>query len=324
MSRPAATSLVTAYNYGRYITATLESVLAQTIPASDHEVIVVDNGSTDDTARALEPYLDRIRYVRQENRGRAGARNRLIEEARGEYVAFLDSDDVWLPGKLERQVRVFDEHPDVGLVHGPVEVIDEAGRPLPEVTAQHDRIYERVHRNGATYEGYALQCMCLTSTVMARRSCLEAVGRYDTRIGLEDLDLYLRIALDTRILYLGPPPLARYRWHGAQTGNEAITVGQIAVCRKHLALLETRDVPNARRARRNLYLTLARSHHILLEPRGVRSATLQAIAAEPSALLVPGVLRRLVLSLVPTALLRRVRERRATSPRLLGEPAWRR
>jgi hypothetical protein len=69
---------------------------------------------------------------------------------------------------------------------------------------------------------------------------LERLGGYDTSVELEDLDLYLRIALDSRILYLGPPPFARYRWHGAQTGNDKLTRGQIAVCRKHLALLTAR------------------------------------------------------------------------------------
>lgn len=319
---PKVSVAIPTHNRANLIGEALESALAQAY--ADREIIVVDNGSTDDTPAVLEPYLDRIRCIRQENRGRAGARNRLIEEARGQYIAFLDSDDVWLPGKLERQVRALDEHPDVGLVHGPVEVIDERGRPLPAVTAEHDRIYERVHRNGASYAGYALQCMCLTSTVMVRMSCLARVGGYDTSVGLEDLDLYLRIALDSRILCLGPPPLACYRWHGAQTGNEELTRGQIAVCRKHLRLLAEHDLHGARRARRNLYLTLARSHHMLLEPAAVRRATIKAVASDPSALLVPGAMRRFALSFAPPALLRRLRSGRAASSGANGATAWRR
>lgn len=318
---PRVTVAIPTHNRADLLVEALESVLAQDY--ADREVLVVDNGSTDDTPRRVEPYLDRIRYVRQENRGRAGSRNRAIAEAQGELIAFLDSDDTWLPGKLERQVAALDADPGVGMVHGHVEVVDEHGARLGELTEQHRRTFEEVHRGGATYAGYALRCMCFTSTIMIRLDLLRALGGYDEAVELEDLDLYLRIALDGRIEFLGGDPLARYRYHGGQTGDAALTRGQIQVCRKHLALLDTRTgVPDARRARRNLCITLARSYHMVADAREVRRWTHAAVRADPSALAVGGVVRRYVLSFAPRQALLRARELRRRSP-ALRSATWR-
>lgn len=131
MSRPAATSLVTAYNYGRFIGAALESVLAQTVPASDHEVIVVDNGSTDDTRARVAAFGDRVRYHYQENfQGQAGTLNAGIALARGEVVSFLDADDLWAPDKVERVLERFGREPDLGAVQHGCRYIDATGTDL--------------------------------------------------------------------------------------------------------------------------------------------------------------------------------------------------
>jgi glycosyltransferase involved in cell wall biosynthesis len=100
------TAAITTYNRAAFLPGALESIFAQTRPAD--EVLVVDDGSTDDTRGVLAGYGDRVRVVRQENAGRSGARNRAVEEARGELLSFLDSDDRWLPSKLERQVPVLE------------------------------------------------------------------------------------------------------------------------------------------------------------------------------------------------------------------------
>jgi len=229
---PTVTAAITTYNRAALVVDAVESVLAQTYP--DYELVVVDNGSTDRTHAALEPYRDRLRYHRQENLGRAGARNTALRLARGRYVAFLDSDDLWLPDKLARQVEALDSSPGAGLVHGQVELIAEDGSPLPRETAAHRRLFSRAHRRGATYAGYALECRCLTSTVMFRADVLERVGPYDPSLALEDLDLYLRVLLDSDVVFLDGAPLARYRVHGAQTGNEELARGRIAVLERHL------------------------------------------------------------------------------------------
>ena len=102
--------VVPAYNYARYLPKAIDSALGQTHPPL--EVIVVDDGSTDDTPRVLAAYADRIRVIRQANQGAGAARNAGIAAARGEYVAFLDSDDLWHPRKLELQLARFASDPE--------------------------------------------------------------------------------------------------------------------------------------------------------------------------------------------------------------------
>src|SRR5438034_9298591 len=118
--------IIPTYNYARYLAAAIESALAQTY--APLEIIVVDDGSTDDTLRILGAYGNRLRVLRQANQGAGAARNAGIAAARGEYVAFLDSDDLWHPRKLELQLARFASDPDLGLVHCGVEVLDEQGR----------------------------------------------------------------------------------------------------------------------------------------------------------------------------------------------------
>lgn len=312
---PRVTAAIPTHNRGHLVVDALTSVLAQTY--SNVEVIVVDNGSTDDTEEQLRPYFDRITYVKQENRGRAGARNRAIALARGTYVAFLDSDDAWLPDRLERQVPLLDRDPGTALVHGYVEVMDDAGRPIAAQTREHRKLWAKAHSSPVTYARYANECRCFTSTVLVRRDVLEELGGYDETIGLEDLDLYLRIAMSHRIAFLGGAPLARYRFHGAQTANEELTRGQIAVSHKHLRLLN--DLPRTRenrRARRNFLMALSWSHHVLLERRASRRYALAAVRLDPRVLGHRAALRALAVSLAPDRLVARLRERR--SPAGLG------
>src|SRR5690242_71279 len=112
---PEVTVVIPSYNGARYLGEAIESVLAQTHPSV--ETIVVDDGSVDGTTALVSSYGDRVRGIRQENRGLAAARNSGIRAAAGTYVAFLDHDDRYLPEKTARQVAVFEARPDVGLVH---------------------------------------------------------------------------------------------------------------------------------------------------------------------------------------------------------------
>ena len=260
---------------------------------------MVDDGSSDDTPRVLEDYADRVRIVRQENAGRSAARNTAVREARGDYVAFLDSDDRWLPGKLARQVAVLDASPRVGMVHGHVEVVDAAGDPIPEETERHRRLFTAAHAGGATYARYALDCRCFSSAVMIRRECFDRVGLYDPSLLLDDYDLYLRIALDYEIAFLEGEPLARYRLHPGQMTTYELTMGQIQTCQKHLALLESRpDMPDARLARRNFLLMLSRSWAVLGDQRQSRRFLVAALRVDPGLVRRPWVVRRLAASLL--------------------------
>src|SRR5207247_11352011 len=115
---PLVTVIIGAYNAERYLAEAIDSVLVQT--HSNHELIVVDDGSTDSTAEVAEGYGPQVRCIRQENGGMAASRNRAIPEARGSYFSFLDADDRFPPDKLRRQLAVFDADPELDIVYGHV------------------------------------------------------------------------------------------------------------------------------------------------------------------------------------------------------------
>jgi glycosyltransferase involved in cell wall biosynthesis len=117
LKRRLVTALIDTYNYGQFVEQAIESVLGQEYPADRLEILVVDDGSTDDTAERVKKYGERVRYFKKDNGGQASAFNFGFAEARGEIVAFLDADDYWWPTKISRVVRVFDEHPGTGLVY---------------------------------------------------------------------------------------------------------------------------------------------------------------------------------------------------------------
>jgi len=183
--------VIPAYNAAPYIVDTLDSVFAQTFRS--FEVIVVNDGSPDTAAleHALQPYLSRIQYLKQENRGPSAARNRAIRQGRGKYVAFLDSDDLWLPKHLGRQLESLARGPDLGLVYANG-VHFEENVPLGTTFAS-------VPQSGqVTLESLlAEQCTINTSSVVASREAMLRVGLFDENMNrCEDLDLWLRLSYD--------------------------------------------------------------------------------------------------------------------------------
>src|SRR6266436_4803621 len=117
MSVPLVSVVIDTHNYGRFIEECIDSVLSQDFPADQMEVVVVDDGSTDDTAERIKKYGSRIRYFYKSNGGQASAFNLGFAKARGEIIALLDADDYWLPGKLGRIVAEFESQPEAGLVY---------------------------------------------------------------------------------------------------------------------------------------------------------------------------------------------------------------
>ena len=198
--------VIPAYNHARYLPAAIDSALAQTY--APVEVIVVDDGSTDDTPRVLAAYGDRIRVIRQANQGAGAARNAGLAASRGEYVAFLDSDDIWLPRKLELQMGRFDADPALGLVHCGAETIDEHGRTTGYLL---DGLEGWVASDLLRLDR---EVMGPGSDIVVPRRVADEVGGFDVRLPpSEDWDFSYRIAAKYRVGYVAEP-LIRYRQHG--------------------------------------------------------------------------------------------------------------
>lgn len=206
MTRPLVSVVIPNHNYAQFVGAAIESALAQTY--SPIEVVVVDNGSTDESLAVLRAYGDRIRVVAQENRGQAGSRNRGIEESSGEFVAFLDADDVWLPHKLEKQMRLFDRS-EVGLVYSGLIIGDAALKPLREVMPT---FTGRVLKEFALAAGAVVQGG--ESTAIIRKECFAKVGPFDSGLSIScGWDFYRRVASCYEIAAVFEP-LTVYRQHG--------------------------------------------------------------------------------------------------------------
>lgn len=203
---PLVSIVIPAYNSAPFIAETLESVFAQTF--RDVDVFVVNDGSPDTLALEVElaPFLDRITYLRQANTGPSGARNLAIRQARGEYIALLDSDDVWEPRYLEEQIVRLSEESRLDLIYSDG-VIDGGpldGRRLMEVNPSHAVV--------TTERLIAEECTVLTSCTVARRTALLDAGLFDERFRRsEDAHLWLRMSLRGARLAWHPARLVRHR-----------------------------------------------------------------------------------------------------------------
>lgn len=185
----AISVIIPTYNRSHTVGKAIESVLRQTY--QDFEINVIDDGSTDNTREALAPYLDKILYEYKENAGIASARNRGIELAKGEYIAFLDSDDFWKPEKLERQMECFAKHPQYGLV---------ATRCITNVvdlnfnTIAINKV-RRSGKSGWVYPDLFCKNFLRTSSVMVKKECFQEVGKFDEAFPrCEEIDMWLRLS----------------------------------------------------------------------------------------------------------------------------------
>jgi glycosyltransferase involved in cell wall biosynthesis len=185
---PLVSVIIPAYNCDRYITQTVESILAQTY--QHYEIIVIDDGSTDKTYQVLAPYFNQIHYVYQENQGVAKARNHGLKIAKGELIAFLDHDDIFLPEKLARQVECFQQYPDVAMVHSGWRRINAIAEFIADVEPWH-RVPE------LNLENWLQWMPVLLSAMMFRREKLLKIGGLNPEFKQAcDVDLVLRLALN--------------------------------------------------------------------------------------------------------------------------------
>ena len=231
---PKVSVIIPSYNRAKLIGRAIESVLCQTY--TDYEIIVVDDGSIDSTKEALRPYAGKIKYVYQANQGISGARNRGIAEARGEYLAFLDSDDEWLPEKLAIQVDMLDKNKKLGLVCSRMLILDGDGK---------QRGYKPEERTGKNFkELIEVGGDLPTSTVITRKECFDKVGVFDTGLPLmEDFEMWVRIASKYDIYMLPEKVLAYYHYHDDQITKDTIFVYEstIKLDKKFISLFKHLD-----------------------------------------------------------------------------------
>jgi glycosyltransferase involved in cell wall biosynthesis len=203
----SATVVIATYNHARVLPQALDSALGQTWPGV--RVVVVDDGSTDETPAVLREYGARIVALRQDNRGLPAARNAGLAVAAGEYVAFLDADDVLAPTKLERQAAILDADPGIGWTYCDVRIVDEAAGHA-ELASERFRYRQRV-LDGRLFPELVHGNFIPGMAPLIRRSVLELAGHFDERLtALEDWDLWLRLSLVAEARYL-PAVLATYR-----------------------------------------------------------------------------------------------------------------
>jgi len=205
--------IIPTYNRADLLKEAIDSVLEQTW--REFEVIVVDDGSTDATGDAVRPYGGRVRYVYKENGGPSSARNVGIREAKGTYVAFLDSDDLWEPEKLKVQMGFMLEHPEVKLTCTDSSLIGSGGKR--ERRLSRDLV-------GNLFPLLYSNSFVRTSTVVMARECFQEIGYFDERYrSAEDYDLWLRVARRYPIAYLSRP-LVRYRKQEDNVSRDKLTL----------------------------------------------------------------------------------------------------
>jgi len=229
---PLVSVVIPTYNRAASIGEALDSVLAQTYPAM--EIIVVDDGSTDDTRQILMQRYPQVRYFHQENGGVSRARNRAIREARGEFIAFLDSDDLWLPDKTEKQVACFKQHPDAGLVHTDADFLDNTG-PEPVLLA---RTSKTQFSTGDIVVNLFTRFSLNTQTVMMRKAVFQTVGYFDEELrALEDDNLWIRVAIRYPLRLVAEPLVHIQRLPGPHLSQMEHSFPYFI---KHIELIQTR------------------------------------------------------------------------------------
>jgi glycosyltransferase involved in cell wall biosynthesis len=238
------------YNHTRYLGGAIRSALSQGLPPL--EVIVVDDGSTDNSREAVEPFGAKVRYLCQSNQGLAAARNTGIRAARGDLVGFLDADDQWTPDFLEEMLSLVAENPGASVYYCCAHTIDEEDRPLPQVLGGPPVAPEAMRQKLLRAN------FLIPSTIVMRRDVVAAAGFFDERLrSCEDWDLWLRLLPASEFVGTSAA-LVRYRVHGGtlSTNMDGMQRASRAVVEKHFGSddgLHITWLPEKRRAYGGLY-----------------------------------------------------------------------
>lgn len=274
---PTVSIVIPTYNAAAYIGAAVDSVLAQSF--KDVEVIVVDDGSTDDTPAVMSKYGPPVRCLRQENSGVAAARNRGIEESTGRYVAFLDADDTWLPDKLERQVAALALDKRCRASYTAHVVCTETLEPIT---------VQRSVQRASSIEDLLLAGNIIGSicTVICERSLFSVVGGFDPSLSqCADWDMWVRLATVTEFLHVDEP-LATYRQHASNMSRNARLLERDSVRVLEKGFVLPGIPPSLRAMRRRAfgrnYMVLAGTYFYAGQYSDFARCAVRAVSLDPS------------------------------------------
>ncbi|MFN0140822.1 MAG: glycosyltransferase family 2 protein [Pyrinomonadaceae bacterium] len=274
--KPLVSVIIPNYNYANYVCEAINSALDQTY--ENLEIIVVDDGSADNSAEIFKGYGDKITTIFQQNAGVSAARNNGVKHSSGEYVAFLDADDFWLPQKIEKQVNLFESEKDLGLVHVGVEEIDANGNML---RTRLDGMSGAVSREFLLFErsvvlgggsGFALP-----------RRIFDEVGGFDLDLQTSaDWDLFFRVSRAYNIGFV-PDVLLKYRIHGSNMhGNIKRMEREMLYGFEKAFADKSADIQRIKRkAYGNLHKTLAGSYFRTREYRDFVRHTFKSLYLNP-------------------------------------------
>ena len=224
--------ILPAFNAERFIAEAIQSVLAQTYEPI--ETIIVDDGSTDGTTKVAGEFGEKVRVISQKNSGAGAARNRGIREARGEYIAFLDADDLWFSDKLKRQISLLEEHEDVCLVSGLCEYVNEMGEAVEgSFECQKDLCNQPI----SLYKELLLRGNRIwTSSVVLRKRAFQDVGLFDeTKRRSQDYDMWIRVGEKNKF-YIMNEKVGKYRLVKTSLTHKSVRheyEAQLEILKKH-------------------------------------------------------------------------------------------
>ena len=210
---PKVSVVMASYNHEKYVAETIESVLSQTY--QDWEFIITDDGSRDGTVDVMKRFDDRRIKLScfSQNQGACAAINNCIQEAKGEYIAVINSDDAWMPEKLEKQVKFLDEHPEKGAIFGYAQIIDEEGKKITEENHFYSQVFIQPNRTRFEWLRHFFfngNCLCHPS-ILIRKHCYDDIGLYDERFALlPDFDFWIRLCIKYEI-FIMPESLVKFR-----------------------------------------------------------------------------------------------------------------
>lgn len=206
--------IIPVYNGEKYINQAIESVLQQTY--TNYEIIVVDDGSTDNSKQILSPYFDKIKYIYQKNQGVATARNKGLEIATGNYIAFLDQDDYFLPNKLESQLQKIVKKPYLGMIIGGWQIVDQKGKGKTAVQPWLKLL-------NLNTEELVIYKPVFLGAMLFRRNWLEKVGKFNIKlIQTPDVELVLRLAVQNCRADWDRQIVVCYRQHDKNASQDVV------------------------------------------------------------------------------------------------------